>query len=129
MEIETNGVEPNKNLIPLEQPSDSYNGAVRENYTWSQTIADLDVLVKIPECIKTVKGLKVIITGDEIKVAAKSSILKDCNAIEMINSIELEDCTIPEYTTLLEGRFCMKIRKDESFWSFFPGRHISVCKI
>ena len=127
MEIETNGYEPNKNPVPIEQASDSYNGAVRETYTWSQTIADLDVLVKIPECIKSVKELKVVITGDEIKVAAKSNILKNCTAVETINSMELEDSSIPEWTTLLDGRFCMKIRKDESIWSFVPGRHISVC--
>lgn len=41
-ENSNNGESPVSNKISL---SDSYNGAVRENYRWSQTILDLDVQV------------------------------------------------------------------------------------
>ena len=119
-EVEINEEENNEStkiLKPVEQPSDSYNGAVRDNYTWSQTIGDLDVIVKIPECINNIKALKVDINFNEIKIAAKSSCLK-----EYFDT----DSSTPEWTTLLEGRFRYKIRKDESIWSFVSGRHINV---
>ena len=31
----------------FQKNSDSYNGAIRDNYSWSQSIQDLDVHVKV----------------------------------------------------------------------------------
>ncbi len=31
----------------FQQDPNSYNGAMRENYTWTQTIRDIDVRVKV----------------------------------------------------------------------------------
>lgn len=116
-EIEIEGSEkPYKNLIFSEQSSDSYNGAVRENYSWSQTISDLSVIVKIPEDLKTIDQLQVSIGPEDLKILIKSDKLKDCNEIT-------------EWNTFLCEQFCFKIRKDESYWSFVSGQHIIVSKI
>lgn len=40
---------------------DSYNGAVRENYTWSQDYTDLEVRVPVPKHV--VKGKQVTALG------------------------------------------------------------------
>lgn len=113
-EIEIEGSEkPYKNLIFSEQSSDSYNGAVRENYSWSQTISDLSVIVKIPEDLKTIDQLQVSIGPEDLKILIKSDKLKDCNEIT-------------EWNTFLCEQFCFKIRKDESYWSFVSGQHIII---
>ncbi|XP_020291133.1 nudC domain-containing protein 3 isoform X2 [Pseudomyrmex gracilis] len=90
--------------------ADSYNGAVRDNYVWTQTLTDLDVLVNIPEYVKSSSFLKVNITSDEIRIDVKSS---DSG----------EDST---WKNLFNGKFSFKIRKDESMWSIVPGKQISI---
>lgn len=101
-----------------DRSSDSYNGAVRDNYTWSQTISDLDVLVKLPSCMKTSKDLRVKLDSTEIKVEAKTSVLAQ-------NQGTVGQCGF-EWTTIFEGELSFKTRKDESVWSIVPGQHISV---
>lgn len=90
--------------------SDSYNGAVRENYIWTQTLNDLDVLVKVPEHVKTSKNIRVNISSDEIKIDAKTS-------------SSSEDST---WDNIFSGKLSFKIRKDESMWSLVSGKHINV---
>ncbi|XP_051171169.1 nudC domain-containing protein 3-like, partial [Leptopilina boulardi] len=94
-----------------EQTSDSYNGAVRENYTWSQTISDLNVIVKIPQYVKSINQLRISVASEIIKIDIKNGKF-DYNEIEWI--------------TLLSGQFYFKIRKDESYWSFVSGQHIII---
>lgn len=50
---------------------DSYNGAVRENYTWSQDYTDLEVRVPVPKHV--VKGKQVIACGQGFTAASLSS--------------------------------------------------------
>lgn len=50
-----------------EKVSDVYNGAVMENYKWSQTITDIDVRIPVPEGT-TAKHVKVDIRSDYLKV-------------------------------------------------------------
>ncbi len=47
--------------------SDTYNGAVMENYQWSQTITDIDIRVPVPEGT-TVKNVRVDVRSDHLKV-------------------------------------------------------------
>ncbi|XP_076649722.1 nudC domain-containing protein 3 [Halictus rubicundus] len=91
--------------------SDSYNGAVRDDYTWSQSINDLDVLIKLPCHINTAKDLRVNIDSMHIEVEAKMSTLQD------------NDSTWP---IIFSGELCHKIKKNESVWSVVPGKHISI---
>ncbi|XP_033326822.1 nudC domain-containing protein 3 [Megalopta genalis] len=97
--------------------SDSYNGAVRENYTWSQSINDLDVLVKLPSSIKTAKDLKVNLDSIHIKIEAKTSTLAQHQE---------QECSNSDWTIIFIGELCHKTRKDESVWSVVSGKHISI---
>ncbi|XP_017756994.1 PREDICTED: nudC domain-containing protein 3 isoform X2 [Eufriesea mexicana] len=105
-------------LIERNRSSDSYNGAARENYTWSQTISDIDVLVKLPSCIRTSKDLRVHLNSKEIKIEARTSRVEQ--------NQEIEECRYFIWTTIFKGELCFKIRKDESLWSIVPGQHISI---
>ncbi|CAK9802760.1 NudC domain-containing protein 3 [Anthophora plagiata] len=105
-------------LIKRDRSSDSYNGAVRENYTWSQSISDIDVLVKLPSCINTAKDLRIHLDSKEIKIEARTSRVEQ--------NQEIEECLYFVWTTIFKGEFCYKIRKDESVWSIVPGQHISI---
>lgn len=105
-------------VIERDRSSDSYNGAIRDNYTWSQTISDIDMLVKLPSCIKTSKDLRVHLDTKEIKVEARTSRVEQ--------NQEIEECRYFVWTTIFRGELCFKIRKDESIWSIVPGQHISV---
>ncbi|XP_067203109.1 nudC domain-containing protein 3 isoform X2 [Linepithema humile] len=116
-EIEIDSCSKLDNINPLsiqsfetDHISDSYNGAVRENYVWTQTLNDLDVLIKIPEYIKTSKNIKVNISLDEIKIDVKT-----------FNS--LEDS---KWDNIFSGKLSFKIRKDESIWSLVAGKHINI---
>jgi len=103
-------INKNSQLFETTDISDSYNGAIRENYIWSQTFSDLNVLVKIPEHIKKMKNaVRVNISSMEIKIDVRSDSIKDS-----------------EWDNIFNGKLSFKIRKDESMWSIIPGKHISV---
>ncbi|XP_060832347.1 nudC domain-containing protein 3 isoform X1 [Bombus pascuorum] len=105
-------------LIERDRSCDSYNGAVRENYTWSQTISDIDVLVKLPSCIRTAKDLRVHLDSKEIKIEARTSRVEQ--------NQEIEECRYFIWSTIFKGELRFKIRKDESMWSIVPGQYISI---
>ncbi|KAG9435587.1 nudC domain-containing protein 3 isoform X1 [Apis mellifera carnica] len=105
-------------LLEKDKTSDSYNGAVRENYTWSQTINDIDVLIKLPNCIRTAKDLRIHINSKDIKIEARTSRVEQ--------NQEIEECRYFVWTTIFKGELCFKIRKDESMWSIVPGQHINI---
>lgn len=91
--------------------SDSYNGAIRENYVWTQTLSDLDVLVKIPEYVKIMKNaLRVDVSSDEIKIDVRSP----------------DPTRDSEWDSIFSGKLSFKIRKNETVWSIVSGKHISV---
>lgn len=102
--------------LETDPSSDSYNGAVRENYTWSQSITDLDVLIKLPEYLKSAKDLRVNLESQGIKVQVKSCAIVD------------ESARVPnsDWTTVFEGELSFRTRKDESVWSIIPGKYISI---
>ncbi|CAL1680372.1 unnamed protein product [Lasius platythorax] len=116
IEIDSCSESTNINLPPAQSfktdhMSDSYNGAVRDNYVWTQTLNDLDILVKIPEHIKTSKNMiKVNISSDEVKIDVKP----------------LNSSTDSEWDNIFNGKLSFKIRKDESIWSIEAGKHINI---
>ncbi|XP_059045328.1 nudC domain-containing protein 3 [Achroia grisella] len=86
--------------------SDTYNGADRGVYCWSQTIMELDVIVKLPPDVKTSKDIKVTINAGDICAASRSGdiIIKD---------------TLP-----------YKIKAIDSFWSISERKlHIHLEKV
>ncbi|EFA05128.1 nudC domain-containing protein 3 [Tribolium castaneum] len=77
---------------PKFTPSDSYNGATYEHYSWSQTLLEVDVVAKIPENT-TAKDLSVKIATDRIEVKLKDG------------------------TVVLEGELCEKCKHNDAIWS------------
>ncbi|KAL6442912.1 hypothetical protein ACFW04_002744 [Cataglyphis niger] len=117
-EIEIDSCSASTNINPppaqsfkTDNVSDSYNGAVRDNYIWTQTLNDLDVLVKIPEHVKISKDtIRVNISSDEIKIDVKP----------------LNSSTDSNWDNIFNGKLSFKIRKDESIWSIEAGKHINI---
>ncbi|KAM9338253.1 nudC domain-containing protein 3 isoform 2-T2 [Symphorus nematophorus] len=79
---------------------DSYNGAVRENYSWSQDYTDVEVRVFVP---------KTVVKGRQVRVSLQAGSLKVC----------VRDGA--EEKTLMEGEFAHKINTENSLWSLEPG--------
>ena len=79
---------------------ESWNGAVRDNYTWSQTLTDLDVRVIVPKGT-TAKDLKIDITTSHLKVV-------------LLNTRDPEN---PGPRTIIEGEFTRKVIPSQSMWS------------
>ncbi|CAF2427712.1 unnamed protein product [Rotaria sp. Silwood2] len=84
---------------------ETYNGADRDLYYWTQTISDIDVRVKIPKHIKKGKEIKVNLTKQHIK-------------IDLIESNELK--------TLIDSDLPWTIRAEDSTWSLVPGEYIHI---
>ncbi|XP_041816232.1 nudC domain-containing protein 3 [Chelmon rostratus] len=79
---------------------DSYNGAVRENYSWSQDYTDVEVRVFVP---------KTVVKGRQVSVSLQTS------------SMKLSVREGAEEITLMEGEFTHKINTENSLWSLEPG--------
>ncbi|KAL0965192.1 hypothetical protein UPYG_G00278010 [Umbra pygmaea] len=80
---------------------DSYNGAVRDNYSWSQDYTDVEVRVNVP---------KTIIKGRQVCVNIQSGHVR----------VSMEEAA--GETLLMEGEFTHKINSENSLWSLEPGR-------
>ncbi|KAF5395107.1 NudC domain-containing protein 3 [Paragonimus heterotremus] len=76
-----------------------YNGAVRDRYTWSQSIKDVDINIKVPSVVKTGKDLKVIVDRKRVRVLIKS------DGIEQ---------------PYFDRSLCWDIVKDEAVWTLHP---------
>ena len=63
----TGGVKQQERTAAFNLSSDTYNGAIMENYKWSQTVTDVDVRVPVPEGTKS-KHVRVDIRSDHLKV-------------------------------------------------------------
>ncbi|XP_056288314.1 nudC domain-containing protein 3 isoform X2 [Pseudoliparis swirei] len=79
---------------------DSYNGAVRENYSWSQDYSDLEIRVFVPPTV---------VKGRQVRVCLQSGSMQVC-------VLQGE-----EQLVLMEGDFTHKINMDDSLWSLEPG--------
>ncbi|XP_048875425.1 nudC domain-containing protein 3 [Brienomyrus brachyistius] len=79
---------------------DSYNGAVRDNYSWSQDYSDVEVRVCVPANIVRGKQVSVDLQASSIRVAVWGG------ATERV---------------LMEGEFTHKINTENSLWSLEPG--------
>ncbi|NWX56484.1 NUDC3 protein, partial [Promerops cafer] len=107
-------VEPPGAAAPAELPTrqeqfqtnpDSYNGAVRENYTWSQDYSDLEIKVPVPKHIVKGKQVSVDISSGAIRVAV------------------LEGSS---QHVLMEGKLTHKINTESSLWSLEPGKCVLI---
>ncbi|XP_068218951.1 nudC domain-containing protein 3-like [Palaemon carinicauda] len=81
------------------------NGAVRDNYNWTQTIEDVEVRVPVPPSIKKGKQVKVQLEANSLEVS-----LQEKNSWRMVVS----------------GKLGYSIRAEESVWSLAPGEHVLI---
>lgn len=101
-------------VIITQKNSESYNGAIREKYSWSQTIMDLDVTIKLPPDIKSSKDLKVTINPGDVCVARSNGdiIIKD--------TLPFKIKTIESFWSISENRLLMHLEKlKERWWNKF----------
>ncbi|XP_078095602.1 nudC domain-containing protein 3 [Mustelus asterias] len=83
-----------------EENSDSYNGAVRDNYTWSQDYTDLEVKVPVS---------KAIVKGRQVSVDIQSNYLR---VVVFEGGSE---------QVIVDGKLTHKINTENSMWSLEPG--------
>ncbi|CAB3371464.1 Hypothetical predicted protein [Cloeon dipterum] len=81
--------------------SESHNGAACDGYSWSQTIADVDISVKVPKHVVKGKQIKVETTNRLVKVVAG------------------DDC-------LLDGELTNRVKCEETIWSLVPGKCVQL---
>lgn len=99
---------------------ETYNGAERDLYSWTQTITDIDVRVKvIPHALHDPFTLRLQIPstikkGKEVKVTFAKQHIK----------IDLLEPTGAK--TLIDSDLPWPIRSEECTWSLVPGDHIHV---
>ncbi|XP_044293306.1 nudC domain-containing protein 3 [Varanus komodoensis] len=84
---------------------DSYNGAVRENYVWSQDYSDVEIKVPVPKHIRKGRQVSVDIGSNSIHVAVVEG---------------------NGYRVLMEGTLTHKINTENSVWSMEPGKCILI---
>ncbi|KFW74375.1 NudC domain-containing protein 3, partial [Manacus vitellinus] len=96
---------PTRRQEQFQTNPDSYNGAVRENYTWSQDYSDLEIKVPVPKHIVKGKQVSVDISSGAIRVA----VLEGSNQ-----------------HVLMEGKLTHKINTESSLWSLEPGKCILI---
>lgn len=115
---------------PSALDSDSYNGAMRDKYQWSQDYNDVEVRVFVPK--EVVKGKQVSAgngggngggnSGDETCVRAPTQVNVSLQSGGMRVCVRVG----PEEQTLVEGKFSHKINTENSLWSLEPGKCVVV---
>ncbi|XP_010772474.1 nudC domain-containing protein 3 [Notothenia coriiceps] len=84
----------------LQADPDTYNGAVRENYSWSQDYTDVEIRVFVPKTVLKGKQVRVNLLASSMQVCVREG---------------------AEEKTLMEGEFTHKINTENSLWSLEPG--------
>ncbi|KAK1884376.1 NudC domain containing protein 3 [Dissostichus eleginoides] len=84
----------------LQADPDTYNGAVRENYSWSQDYTDVEIRVFVPKTVLKGKQVRVKLLASSMQVCVREG---------------------AEEKTLMEGEFTHKINTENSLWSLEPG--------
>lgn len=86
---------------------DSYNGAVRENYLWSQNYDDVDVVVPVK---------KAVVKSNMVKVRIDKKRL----------FVSVMDENDKEFKTVVDDELKHEILKEESMWSLEAGKNIQI---
>uniref|UniRef100_A0A3P9ANJ2 NudC domain-containing protein 3 n=1 Tax=Esox lucius TaxID=8010 RepID=A0A3P9ANJ2_ESOLU len=92
---------PADGQVVYQASPESYNGAVRDNYSWSQDYTDIEVRVNVP---------KTTVKGRQVRVNIRSGSVCVC----------LKEGT--EEKVLMEGELTHRINTETSLWSLEPGR-------
>uniref|UniRef100_A0A8C5MCY7 NudC domain-containing protein 3 n=1 Tax=Leptobrachium leishanense TaxID=445787 RepID=A0A8C5MCY7_9ANUR len=89
----------------FQQDPDSYNGAIRKNYMWSQDYTDVEIKVPVN---------KDVIKGRQVTVDLQSTSIR-----VMVRASE-------GHRVLMSGNFTHKINAETSLWSLEPGKCILI---
>lgn len=84
----------------------SYNGAIRDSYSWGQSITDVDAYVKVPKHIKQGRCVNVVIHKKHLKVSYRES--------------------SGETVVLVDDSLQWEINCEESMWTLVPGEYVHV---
>ncbi|KAJ8386025.1 hypothetical protein AAFF_G00178460 [Aldrovandia affinis] len=85
----------------FQENPESYNGAVRDNYIWSQDYTDVEIRVLVPNSVVKGKQVTVNLQSGSVRVAVREG------ATERV---------------LMEGELSHKINTENSLWSLEPGK-------
>ena len=77
---------------------DSYNGAIRDKYSWSQEMYDVDVRVRLPDYVTSANQCYVTITKKHLKVSVK-------------------DPSGGKFENIVDGELLYEVKCDASMWS------------
>lgn len=80
---------------------ESYNGAVRDNYSWSQDYTDVEIRVPVPAHV---------VKGRQVSVSLQTGSVRVCLREGAGQGV------------LMDGDFTHKINTENSLWSLEPGR-------
>ncbi|EEB16898.1 Nuclear movement protein nudC, putative [Pediculus humanus corporis] len=89
-------------MIKKQTSGDTYCGADRGIFKWSQTISDLDVVLNLAPTIQSPSDIRVKTCSDNILVQLQIS--------------------QNNWETILEDSFTDKIKPDEVVWTYEPGK-------
>lgn len=118
----------------FQENPDSYNGAVRENYSWSQDYSDVEVRVFVPKTV--IKGRQVnvhLICWEcsffphrvQFSLSHVSPVCQVTVSL-LTNSVKVCVRDGAEEKTLMEGELTNKINTENSLWSLEPGNCVIV---
>lgn len=99
-------------LSVYQADSDCYNGANRDDYTWSQTIKDVDIKIKVPQSVRAARDVSVQIGRKHVRVLIKQSGQED--------------------QVYFDRDLCWDIHRDEAVWTLHPKEnqlHLCLDKI
>lgn len=85
---------------------DSYNGAVRDRYSWSQNYEDLDIVVPVDNTLTKTNQIQVEVGKKSILVAIK----KDDGTVD----------------TIIDGELSHEVKWTETSWSLEKGKCITI---
>lgn len=103
--VEAQPTEPPKKQEQFQANPDSYNGAVRDNYAWSQDYSDLEIKVPVPKHVLKGRQVSVDIGSSSIRVAVLEGNMQQ---------------------VLMEGTLTHKINTENSVWSLEPGKCVLI---
>uniref|UniRef100_A0A1A9WE96 Nuclear migration protein nudC n=1 Tax=Glossina brevipalpis TaxID=37001 RepID=A0A1A9WE96_9MUSC len=91
---------------------DYKNGAVFENYCWSQTLKEIELLIKLPKQVKSSKHIKMELTSNSILIKALLNQPKVLVSGEVWSKFKHNDVV----WTLMEGKLHISLDKSQQIW-------------
>lgn len=86
---------------------ESFNGALRDHYCWSQSVHDLDVRVKVDREVTSRNQVRVDIAHTHLKV-------------------QVQDVVSGTWSVPVDDDLLWRVKLDECIWTLVPGDHVLV---